>query len=200
MTSWPSSLSPPGLRPCFVGMVTATQFSSFQANPSPILPTLGEPGHVYPHSVQCSPSSGAWARSQNRISPLEALGAYLVTNFLAVIWSGAPFAVSLLAILGAHEFGHYLMGRRHGVMSPCHISSFPAAAIRYDGRGYQHERAAQKPAPAARHWPGQDLWRVIVAIPILLLGLSLSTLDPSQPKSRSEWPSSSKATPSFTSC
>jgi len=46
-------------------------------------------------------------------------GESLPTDFfqaiLAVIERGWPFAISLLAILGAHEFGHYLMGRYHGV-------------------------------------------------------------------------------------
>jgi membrane-associated protease RseP (regulator of RpoE activity) len=43
----------------------------------------------------------------------------LPVDTLQVIWalirSGWPFAVSLLAILGAHEFGHYFAGRKHGV-------------------------------------------------------------------------------------
>jgi membrane-associated protease RseP (regulator of RpoE activity) len=31
------------------------------------------------------------------------------------IWRGLPFAVTLLMILGAHEFGHYFMSRKHYV-------------------------------------------------------------------------------------
>ena len=31
-----------------------------------------------------------------------------------ILNSGWPFAVSLLAILGSHEFGHYIAGRLHG--------------------------------------------------------------------------------------
>lgn len=33
----------------------------------------------------------------------------------ALINSGWPFAVTLLVILGAHEFGHYFAGKKHGV-------------------------------------------------------------------------------------
>jgi membrane-associated protease RseP (regulator of RpoE activity) len=33
--------------------------------------------------------------------------------WLSILHGGLPFAVSLLAILLAHEFGHYLMTRRH---------------------------------------------------------------------------------------
>jgi len=39
--------------------------------------------------------------------PLQAL--------LALAKTGWPFAVSILAILGVHEFGHYFAGRAHGV-------------------------------------------------------------------------------------
>jgi membrane-associated protease RseP (regulator of RpoE activity) len=34
---------------------------------------------------------------------------------LVLVKNGWPFAVTLLAILGAHEFGHYFAGRKHGV-------------------------------------------------------------------------------------
>lgn len=34
---------------------------------------------------------------------------------LALVKTGWPFAVSILAILGVHEFGHYFAGRAHGV-------------------------------------------------------------------------------------
>lgn len=40
-------------------------------------------------------------------------------NFALLIWefikSGWPFAISLLAILGSHELGHYFAGKRNGV-------------------------------------------------------------------------------------
>lgn len=43
----------------------------------------------------------------------------LPTNAIQAVWlivqNGWPFAVSLLAILGIHEFGHYFAGRAHGV-------------------------------------------------------------------------------------
>lgn len=43
----------------------------------------------------------------------------LPQDTLQLIWSliksGWPFALTLLTILGAHEFGHYFAGRKHGV-------------------------------------------------------------------------------------
>jgi membrane-associated protease RseP (regulator of RpoE activity) len=47
----------------------------------------------------------AGARQQG-INLLEAPGQFA---------AGLPYAMSLLAILGVHEFGHYVMARRHGV-------------------------------------------------------------------------------------
>jgi Peptidase family M50 len=34
---------------------------------------------------------------------------------LGALWSGIPFSLTLLVILGAHEMGHYLLARFHGV-------------------------------------------------------------------------------------
>ena len=39
----------------------------------------------------------------------------IVQALWALVRSGWPFALSLLAILGAHEFGHYFAGKKHGV-------------------------------------------------------------------------------------
>ena len=50
---------------------------------------------------------------------LYSLETELPQNFwqaaLVIIKNGWPFAVSMLAILGTHEFGHYFMGKKHGV-------------------------------------------------------------------------------------
>jgi len=43
---------------------------------------------------------------QQGVHPLEEPGR---------IWLGLPFSATLLIILGAHEFGHYFVSRRHGV-------------------------------------------------------------------------------------
>ncbi len=110
---------------------------------------------------------------------LEALGAYLVTNFLAVIWSGAPFAVSLLAILGAHEFGHYLMGRRHGVhVTLPYFIPFPLPPFGTMGAVINMKEPPKNRRQLLDIGLAGPLAGLIVAIPILLLGLSLSTLDP----------------------
>ncbi len=46
----------------------------------------------------------------------------------AVARDSASFALALMGILGAHELGHYLVGRRHGIeMSPPYFIPFPMA-------------------------------------------------------------------------
>ena len=44
----------------------------------------------------------------------ETFDAYRALPFPGWLVSGAPFAVTLLAILGVHEFGHYFTARYHG--------------------------------------------------------------------------------------
>ena len=39
----------------------------------------------------------------------------ILPTIMELVRSGWPFAISLLAILGAHEFGHYFAGRKHKV-------------------------------------------------------------------------------------
>ena len=93
---------------------------------------------------------------------------------------GIPFAAGLLAILGCHEFGHYLMARRLG--SPTSLPYFIpmpllgpfgtlGAVIRMaiPPRNRRHLLAIGAAGPIAG---------LIVAIPVLLWGLTLSGVQP----------------------
>ena len=93
---------------------------------------------------------------------------------------GLPFSMSLLGILLAHEFGHYFACRRHrmratlpyllpGIPFPPAPGTF-GAVIRVQSR-FPH-RAALFDVGAAGPWAG-----FVVAIPVLLVGLSWSTVD-----------------------
>ncbi len=93
--------------------------------------------------------------------------------------AGLPFAAGLLAILVAHELGHYFMARRLGVAAslpyfiPMPISPFGTmgAVIRTRSpmRNRRHLLAVGAAGPVAG---------LIVAIPALLLGLALSKVQP----------------------
>ena len=93
---------------------------------------------------------------------------------------GLPFAASLLGILGVHEFGHYALGRHHGmpVSLPYFIPVPPippfllgtlGAVIRL--RGAIRDRRALFDMAVAGPLAG-----LVVAVPIYVLGLRLSSV------------------------
>lgn len=97
----------------------------------------------------------------------------------ALVWKGWPFAVSLLAILGAHEFGHYLMGRHHGV----HVTLPYFIPLPVQPFGTMGAVINMKEPPKNRRQLldiglAGPLAGLAVAIPVLILGLSLSELQP----------------------
>jgi len=95
------------------------------------------------------------------------------------ILSGLPFSLTLLAILLSHELGHYTLARWHGVPTslpyfipgpPFLVGTF-GAFIRM--RGTPRTRAALFDVGAAGPWAG-----IIVALPVLTIGLALSEVRP----------------------
>ncbi len=95
--------------------------------------------------------------------------------FLAILRDGWPFAVSLMAILGCHEFGHYLVGRHHGV----HVTLPYFIPMPVNGIGTMGAFINMKEPPKNRKvlldiGIAGPLAGLVVAIPVLLIGLSLS--------------------------
>ena len=90
--------------------------------------------------------AGALVRGLSDVRPLRASSS--AARFLA----GLPFAFTLLAILGVHEFGHYFTARyyRAAVSLPYFI---PAAAVpvRHAGRDHPDALAGARPELALRH-------------------------------------------------
>jgi membrane-associated protease RseP (regulator of RpoE activity) len=107
--------------------------------------------------------------------PQDTLGQIwtLITN----LWVGWPFAVSLLAILLAHEFGHYFVGRARGaaVTLPYFIP-FPFSPIGTMGAFIQMKSIPRSKRALFDLAIAGPLAGLVVAIPVLLLGLSQSSL------------------------
>lgn len=110
-----------------------------------------------------------------------ALGVNPLTNPAALL-PGLPFAVTLMSILLVHELGHYIVSRLHGVRAtlpyfipgpPFLIGTF-GAFIRM--KSPPINRRALFDVGASGPWAG-----VLVAIPAVMVGLSLSEVRPIDP-------------------
>jgi len=115
------------------------------------------------------------------------VGAQMIEGLEQTNWNllaGVPFAFSLLAILAAHEFGHYLMARRLG--SPTSLPYFipmpfgpfgtlgAFISMSVPPRNRRHLLAIGAAGPLAG---------LLLAVPILWLGLGLSHVRPLPPES-----------------
>ena len=105
----------------------------------------------------------------------------LAKDALIHIWRGAPFAISLLSILLAHEFGHYLMGRYHKtkVTLPFFLPlPYPLSILGTLGAFIQMKERPKNKRVLFDIGIAGPLAGLVVAIPVLLYGLSLSELAP----------------------
>jgi membrane-associated protease RseP (regulator of RpoE activity) len=103
----------------------------------------------------------------------------LIISLFRALPSGIPFAVSLLAILLAHEFGHYLAARYHGtnVTLPYFIP-FPLSLFGTMGAFIRLKEPPRNKRILLDIGIAGPLAGLVVAIPVLLYGLSLSTVEP----------------------
>lgn len=103
----------------------------------------------------------------------------LFLNPLFHLQDGVPFALSLLAILLAHEFGHYLAGRSHRThVTLPYFLPFPISPFGTLGAFIQLKEPPKNKRILLDIGIAGPLSGLLVAIPILLLGLSLSHLEP----------------------
>jgi membrane-associated protease RseP (regulator of RpoE activity) len=97
------------------------------------------------------------------------------------IWRGWPFAASLMAILVAHEFGHYLAGRYHktAVSLPYFLPiPYPLSLLGTLGAFIQMKEPPKNKRILLDIGLAGPLAGLVVAIPVLLYGLSLSKVAP----------------------
>jgi membrane-associated protease RseP (regulator of RpoE activity) len=104
----------------------------------------------------------------------------LLQYFLLPLYNlraGIPFAVSLLAILLAHEFGHYLAARYHKthVTLPYFIP-LPISPLGTMGAFIRLKEPPKNKRVLLDIGVAGPLAGLVVAIPVLLYGLSLSTV------------------------
>lgn len=107
--------------------------------------------------------------------PIPGSTGALIATLVRSLGQGIPFAASLLAILLAHEFGHYLAGRYHRthVTLPYFIP-FPLSAFGTMGAFIQLKEPPKNKRILLDIGIAGPLAGLVVAIPVLLLGLSLS--------------------------
>jgi membrane-associated protease RseP (regulator of RpoE activity) len=105
----------------------------------------------------------------------------MVEGLTEVNWKlldGLPYALALLGILAAHEMGHYLTARRLG--TPTSLPYFLPMPLGFGTFGAVINMAA--PPRNRRHLlaiaAAGPLAGLAVALPVLLLGLSLSQVEP----------------------
>ncbi len=107
--------------------------------------------------------------------PPDPLGQILV--LLRSIFTGWPFALAMLGILLSHEFGHYLVSRYH--KTPSTLPYF--IPLPFSPLGTMGAAILMKGVPKNKRilfdiGVAGPLAGIVVAIPVLLLGLSLSQL------------------------
>jgi len=115
------------------------------------------------------------------IMSVTTLSNNLWENIVQFAVKGWPFAVSMIAILGSHEFGHYLAGRYHKVHVtlpyflplPFPLSPFGTLGAFINMKEMPRNRRILLDIGIAGPLAG-----LVVAIPVLLIGLSMSNLNP----------------------
>ena len=102
--------------------------------------------------------------------------------FVKALLSGWPYALSLMSILLAHEFGHYLMSRHHKTQATLpYFIPLPVPPLGTMGAAILMQGTPKNKRVLFDIGVAGPLAGIIVAIPILFFGLSISHLDVVRP-------------------
>ena len=98
---------------------------------------------------------------------------------LTHLWHGWPFALSLMTILTGHELGHYFAGRYYKVpVSLPYFIPLPLPPLGTMGAFIQMKGQATNRRQMLAIGVAGPLTGFILAVPILILGLSMSHVEP----------------------
>jgi hypothetical protein len=136
---------------------------------------------VYTAAVSAVPASAVPCTAEPTAEDAWKTIAFALQWGLTHLDAGLPFALSFLAVLGSHELGHYLAGRRNGtavtlpffIPLPPLISPFGTMGAVISMRGAPKNRNALAEIGIAGPLTG-----FLVGLPLLLAGLSLSRVEP----------------------
>ncbi len=112
-------------------------------------------------------------------SVLVPLALFVATCFTTTVAGGASYSIPLMAILVCHEFGHYFAARAHGVSASLpHFIPMPPPFL----LGTMGAVIFQSETPDRRKLidigAAGPLAGLVVAIPVLFYGLTLSEVKP----------------------
>ena len=119
--------------------------------------------------------TGAQFGTSDAVNPFQ----LSIGGVFRYILQGWPFAVSLLGILLAHEFGHFLLGKSRGenVTLPYFIP-FPFSVFGTMGAFINMKEVPKNKKHLMDIGIAGPLIGLLVAVPVLFIGLSLSSLGP----------------------
>jgi membrane-associated protease RseP (regulator of RpoE activity) len=103
----------------------------------------------------------------------------MMQNPLPELWRGWPYASSILLILGAHEMGHYLAARYHGTAASLpYFLPFPFGIFGTFGAAIRLREPMRNRKVLFDIGAAGPLAGLVFAVPILLIGLATSEVDP----------------------
>jgi hypothetical protein len=101
-----------------------------------------------------------------------------ITYLAKTLLTGWPYALSLMSILLAHEFGHYLMSRHHNTRATLpYFIPLPFPPLGTMGAAILMQGTPKNKRVLFDIGVAGPLAGIVVAIPVLFLGLSMSHLD-----------------------
>jgi membrane-associated protease RseP (regulator of RpoE activity) len=105
-------------------------------------------------------------------------GADLLADPLSIV-QGLPFSLTLMAILGAHELGHYFMARQQGVaVTLPYFIPMPLSPIGTMGAFIQLRSPVRNKRALLDVGIAGPVSGLVVAIPLLIYGLAQSAVQP----------------------